>query len=64
MENEDEFHNEDFLGIIKNKKEKNKIKCSKINVYIELMKYFKSKVIVDLSREVDMSKQRIVIVDE
>ena len=64
LENEDEFHNEVFLGIIKDKKEKNKIKCSKTNVYIELMKYFKSKVIVDLSREVDMTKPRIVIINE
>ena len=31
---------------------------------IELMKYFKSKVLVDLSREVDMTKPRIVIIDE
>ena len=63
-ENEDEFHNKDFLDIIKDKKLKNKIHCSKTNIFIELMKYFKSKIIVDLSKEVDMTKPRIVIIKE
>ena len=63
-ENEDEFHNKDFLDIIKDKKRNNKIHCSKTNVYIELMKYFRGKVIVDLSKEVDMTKSRIVFIDD
>ena len=63
-ENEDEFHNKDFLDIIKDRKRKNKIHCSKTNVYIELMKYFRSKVIVDLSKEVDMTKSRIVFIED
>ena len=63
-ENEDEFHNKDFLDIIKDKKRNNKIHCSKTNVYIELMKYFRGKVIVDLSKEVDMTKSRIVFIED
>ena len=63
-ENEDEFHNDVFLDIIKNKKNKNLIKCSRTNAYIEIMKYFKSKILVDLSREIDMTKPRVVIIEE
>ena len=63
-ENEDEFHNKDFLDIIKDKKRNNKIHCSKTNVYIELMKYFRGKVVVDLSKEVDMTKSRIVFIED
>ena len=63
-ENEDEFHNKDFLDIIKDKKRNNKIHCSKTNAYIELMKYFRGKVVVDLSKEVDMTKSRIVFIED
>ena len=60
-ESEDEFKLKDSLDIIKDKFRNNKIKCSKTLVYIEIMKYFRNKVVVDLQKEIDFSKPRVTI---
>ena len=62
-ESKDDFAALNSLEIIQEKFRKNKIKCSKNNVYVDVMNYFKNKKVVDLSKEVDMTKQRIVIID-
>jgi 2',3'-cyclic-nucleotide 2'-phosphodiesterase (5'-nucleotidase family) len=62
-ESKDDFAALNSLEIIQDKFRKNKIKCSKNNVYVDVMNYFKNKKVVDLSKEVDMTKQRIVIID-
>ena len=63
-ESEDEFKLKDSLDIIQDKYRNNKIKCSKRLVYIELMNYFRNKGIVDLREEIDLTKPRIVIIEE
>jgi len=63
-ESKDDFAALNSLKIIQDKFRKNKIKCSKNNVYVDVMNYFKNKKVVDLSKEVDMTKQRIVIIDK
>lgn len=62
-ESKDDFAALNSLKIIQDKFRKNKIKCSKNNVYVDVMNYFKNKRVVNLSKEVDMTKQRIVIID-
>ena len=63
-ESKDEFAMKDSLDIIQDKYRNNKIKCSTIKLYVEIMNYFKSKKVVDLRNDVDMSKPRIVITEE
>ena len=60
---ENEFAEKDSLDIIKALKKEGKIKCSKVNTYIEIMYYFKSKGIMDVNNIVDMTKKRIVFVN-
>ena len=60
---ENEFAEKDSLDIIKALKKEGKIKCSKVNTYIEIMYYFKSKGIIDVNNIVDMTKKRIVFVN-
>ena len=57
---EKEFAEKDSLDIIKAKKIEGKIKCSKVNTYVEIMNYFKNKGIIDVNTAVDMTKKRIV----
>ena len=59
-----EFTQKDSLEIIRNKYVNNEIKCSDNFAYVDIMNYFKNKKVVDLSKEVDMSKPRIVIIEE
>ena len=63
-DSKDEFAVKESLDIIQNKYKNNKIKCLENTVYIELSNYFKNKGIVDLSKEVDMTKPRIVVIEE
>ena len=63
-ESKDEFAVQDSLEVIQDKYRNNKIKCSKIKGYEELMNYFETKVVIDLNKEVDMTKPRIVIIEE
>ena len=60
---ENEFAEKDSLDIIKALKKEGKIKCSKVNAYIEIMYYFKRKGIIDVNNIVDMTKKRIVFVN-
>ena len=60
---EKEFAEKDSLDIIKAKKIEGKIKCSKVNTYVEIMNYFKNKGIIDVNTAVDMTKKRIVFVN-
>ena len=63
-ESEDEFKWKDSLDIIQDKYRNNKIQCSRKLVYIELMNYFRNIGVVDLSKDIDLTKPRIVIVEE
>ena len=60
---EREFSEKDYIAIIKEKKRLGKIKCSKVNTYIEIMNYFKNKGTIDINKDIDISKKRIVYVD-
>ena len=60
----DDFTSKECLDIIRDKLNKNKVKCSENEINIELLKYFRNKKIVDLSKEVDTSKERIIIVNK
>ena len=60
----DDFTSKECLDIIRDKLNKNKVKCSENEINIELLKYFRNKKIVDLSKEVDISKERIIIVNK
>jgi 2',3'-cyclic-nucleotide 2'-phosphodiesterase (5'-nucleotidase family) len=60
---ENEFAEKDSLDIIKAKKREGKIKCSKVNTYIEIMYYFKNKGIIDINKDIDITKKRIVFVN-
>ena len=60
---EREFKEKDYIVIIKEKKRMGKIKCSKLNTYIDIMNYFKNKGIIDINKDIDMTKKRIVYVD-
>ena len=60
---EKEFAEKDSLDIIIAKKKEGKIKCSKVNTYVEIMNYFKNKGIIDVNIAVDMTKKRIVFVN-
>ena len=60
---EKEFAEKDSLDIIKAKKIEGKIKCSKVNTYVEIMNYFKNKGIIDANNAIDMTKKRIVFVN-
>ena len=59
-----EFCKDDSLRIINSKIDKNKIKCSEINAFIEIMNYFKNKGTIDINQVIDMNKKRIVILKE
>ena len=61
---EKEFAVKDFLDFIRDKEKKGKIKCSKKLIYVEIMNYFKNKGIIDINKDVDMTKKRIVFVDK
>ena len=61
---EKEFAVRDFLDFIRDKEKKGKIKCSKKLIYVEIMNYFKNKGIIDINKDVDMTKKRIVFVDK
>ena len=63
-DSKEEFSKKGSIEIIQDKYNKNKIKCKENNVYIEIANFFKNKGVVDLSKEVDMSKPRIVVVKE
>ena len=60
---EKEFAEKDSLDIIIAKKKEGKIKCSKVNTYVEIMNYFKNKGIIDVNTAVDMTKKSIVFVN-
>ena len=61
---EKEFAEKDSFDVIKDKLNKGKIKCSKANTYVEIMNYFRNRGIIDAGKDVDMSKKRIVFVNE
>ena len=63
-ESEDVFKWKDSLDIIQDKYRNNKIQCSRRLVFIELMNYFRNIGVVDLSKDIDLTKPRIVIVEE
>ena len=58
----DDFSNKEVLDIIKDKLNKNKVKCSNSELNVILFNYFHNKKIVNLSKEIDISKSRIVFV--
>ena len=58
---ENEFALKDTFNIIKSKVEKGDIKCSNTKAYIEIMEYLKNKGTIDINKDVDMTKKRIVI---
>lgn len=60
----DDFSSKECLDIIRDKLNKNKVKWSENEINIELLKYFRKMKIVDLSKEVDTSKERIIIVNK
>ena len=59
-----EFAVKDSLDVIKDLVNKGKIKCSKEKAYVEIMHYFKNKGIIDINKDVDMTKKRIVFIDK
>ena len=59
----EDFSNEECKNIIRDKLNKNKVKCSEEELNIILLKYFSNKKVVDLRKEVDVSKQRIIIIN-
>ena len=63
-ESEDVFKWKDSLDIIQDKYRNNKIQCLRRLVFIELMNYFRNIGVVDLSKDIDLTKPRIVIVEE
>ena len=63
-ESKEEFAEKESLEIIQDKYNKNKINCKENYIYIEIANYFKNKGMVDLSKEVDISKPRIEIIEE
>ena len=63
-DSKDEFTVKDSLDIIQDKYKNNKIKCSENYVFVDISNYFKNKKIFDLSKELDIKKQRIVIIEE
>ena len=58
---ENEFALKDSFNIIKSKVKKGDIKCSNTKAYIEIMEYLKNKGTIDINKDVDMTKKRIVI---
>lgn len=58
----DDFSNKEVLDIIKDKLNKNKIKCSNSELNVVLVNYFHNKKTVNLTKEIDISKPRIVFV--
>ena len=58
---ENEFALKDTFNIIKSKVKKGDIKCSNTKAYIEIMEYLKNKGTIDINKDVDMTKKRIVI---
>ena len=63
-DSKDEFTQKESLEVIKNKYKNNEIKCSENFLYMDIINYFRNKKIVDLTKEVDMSKPRIVIIEK
>jgi len=61
---EKEFAVKEFFDFIRDKEKKGKIKCSKKLIYVEIMNYFKDKGIININKDVDMTKKRIVFVDK
>ena len=61
-ESYDEFTNEEVVKIINNKLNKNKVLCQETELNLVLLDYFHKKKIVDVNKEVDMSKPRIILV--
>ena len=59
----DDFTSKDVVNIIKDKYNKNEIKCTKDELNIILLNYFHEKKIIDVNKEVDNSKPRIVLVN-
>ena len=59
-----EFAVKDFLDIVKEKEMKGKITCSKNLIYVDVMNYFVNKKIIDVNKDLDMNKKRIVFVNE
>ena len=59
-----EFAVKDSLDVIKDLVNKGKIKCSKEKAYVEIMHYFNNKGIIDINKDVDMTKKRIVFIDK
>ena len=58
---ENEFALKDSFDIIKSKVEKGEIKCPNNKAYIEIMEYLKNKGTIDIDKDVDITKKRIVI---
>lgn len=58
----DDFTNGEILKIINDKLNKNKVECSEIELNLELLDFLHKKKIVDINKEVDISKKRIVLV--
>ncbi len=58
----DDFTNGEILKIINEKLNKNKVGCSEIELNLELLDFLHKKKIVDINKEVDISKKRIVLV--
>ena len=57
-----DFTNKEVLDIIKNKLNQNKVKCSNNELNSILLNYFYEKKIVDVTKEIDNSKPRIIVV--
>ena len=58
----DDFSSKEVQNIIKDKLNKNKIKCTENELNVEVLNYLHKKKIVDVNKEVDTSKPRIVII--
>jgi 2',3'-cyclic-nucleotide 2'-phosphodiesterase (5'-nucleotidase family) len=61
-ESYDDFSNKEVLDIIKDKLNQNKVKCTKNKLNEILLNYFHEKRIINLTKEIDFSKPRIIFV--
>ena len=59
----DDFSSKEVLDIIKDKLNKNKIKCSNDEMNIDILNYLHKKSIIDVNKEVNNTNQRLVFVN-
>ena len=58
----DDFNKKEVLDIIKDKLNQKKVKCSKDEINLILLNYFYNKKFVDVRKDIDLTKERLVFV--